>query len=368
MSSHLADSEIYGHLWTTPELHALFDDHGRTSAWLTILAALAQAQADVGLVPAEAADADRRARDDRPAGPRRGRRGHPLLRALDARADQPPPGDPAGGGARVGLLRRDRAGPLRHVVRLGPEARRRHRRTGRRPLPRRVCGARPAPPRHRDVRPHPRPARACRSRSASRPPCGRRSWPPPGAAGAAAAARGGGPARRGAGHDGVLGRAGVAVAGRVRRAARPGRAGRPVDHRARPRRRVPDVPGARHGHAGQDRQRGLRAAAAGDRRARRADRRGHGRQHHDAAQAQPGVLRAARHAGPASCAPTPTSRWRGWSPCTSGTAGAGRPSGSCCPRPASSPARRWGSARSCWKGCGSTPRGCAPTSTRTAPR
>ena len=55
MSSHLADSEIYGHLWTTPELHALFDDRGRTSAWLTILAALAQAQADVGLVPAEAA-------------------------------------------------------------------------------------------------------------------------------------------------------------------------------------------------------------------------------------------------------------------------------------------------------------------------
>ena len=55
MSSHLTDSEVYGHLWTTPELHALFDDRGRTSAWLTILAALAQAQADVGLVPAEAA-------------------------------------------------------------------------------------------------------------------------------------------------------------------------------------------------------------------------------------------------------------------------------------------------------------------------
>ena len=51
MSSHLADSAVYGHLWTTPELHDLFDDHGRTSAWLTILAALAQAQADVGLVP-----------------------------------------------------------------------------------------------------------------------------------------------------------------------------------------------------------------------------------------------------------------------------------------------------------------------------
>ena len=31
VSSHLADSAIYGHLWTTPELHALFDDRGRTS-------------------------------------------------------------------------------------------------------------------------------------------------------------------------------------------------------------------------------------------------------------------------------------------------------------------------------------------------
>ena len=56
MSSHLTDSVIYGHLWTTPELHALFDDTGRTRTWLEILVALARAQADVGLVPSEAAD------------------------------------------------------------------------------------------------------------------------------------------------------------------------------------------------------------------------------------------------------------------------------------------------------------------------
>ena len=56
MSSHLTDSAIYGHLWTTPELHALFDDTGRTRTWLEILVALARAQADVGLVPSEAAD------------------------------------------------------------------------------------------------------------------------------------------------------------------------------------------------------------------------------------------------------------------------------------------------------------------------
>ncbi|MDT7552945.1 MAG: hypothetical protein QOI16_1481 [Pseudonocardiales bacterium] len=55
MTSHPTDSDVYGHLWTTPELHALFDDPGRTGAWLEILVALAQAQADVGLVPEKAA-------------------------------------------------------------------------------------------------------------------------------------------------------------------------------------------------------------------------------------------------------------------------------------------------------------------------
>src|SRR5260370_27968442 len=54
---HPAGSRIYGHLWTTPEVSALFTDEGRTQAWLEILAALAQAQAEVGLVPAAAAEA-----------------------------------------------------------------------------------------------------------------------------------------------------------------------------------------------------------------------------------------------------------------------------------------------------------------------
>jgi len=56
---HPASSRVYGHLWTTPEVSALFTDEGRTQAWLEILAALAQAQADVGLVPAAAAQAIR---------------------------------------------------------------------------------------------------------------------------------------------------------------------------------------------------------------------------------------------------------------------------------------------------------------------
>ena len=58
-SAHPADSAIFGHLWTTPEASALFSDEGRTQAWLQILAALAQAQADAGLIPAGAAAAIR---------------------------------------------------------------------------------------------------------------------------------------------------------------------------------------------------------------------------------------------------------------------------------------------------------------------
>jgi adenylosuccinate lyase len=59
MGAHLVDSVLYGHLWGTTELHRLLDDEGRVQAWLDILAALAEAQADVGLVPADAARAIR---------------------------------------------------------------------------------------------------------------------------------------------------------------------------------------------------------------------------------------------------------------------------------------------------------------------
>ena len=55
--AHPVDSAVFGHLWTTPEASAMFSDEGRTQAWLRILAALAQAQADVGLIPPAAAAA-----------------------------------------------------------------------------------------------------------------------------------------------------------------------------------------------------------------------------------------------------------------------------------------------------------------------
>jgi adenylosuccinate lyase len=51
VSAALADSVLFGHLWSTPEVRELFTDEGRTQGWLDVLAALAEAQADVGLLP-----------------------------------------------------------------------------------------------------------------------------------------------------------------------------------------------------------------------------------------------------------------------------------------------------------------------------
>jgi adenylosuccinate lyase len=59
VTAHLADSTLFGHLWTVPEVHRLFDDEGRTQLWLDVLATLAEAQADVGLVPRPVAAAIR---------------------------------------------------------------------------------------------------------------------------------------------------------------------------------------------------------------------------------------------------------------------------------------------------------------------
>ena len=59
MGAHLTDSVVYGHLWGTGEVRALLDDEGRFGSWLAVLAALAEAQAEVGLVPPDAAQAIR---------------------------------------------------------------------------------------------------------------------------------------------------------------------------------------------------------------------------------------------------------------------------------------------------------------------
>jgi len=51
----LTDSLVYGHLWATAETRELLGDRGRTRAWLRILAELATAQGELGLIPAPAA-------------------------------------------------------------------------------------------------------------------------------------------------------------------------------------------------------------------------------------------------------------------------------------------------------------------------
>lgn len=51
-----AGSAVYGHLWATRETRDLFDDGGRTRAWLEIIAALAAVQGELGIIPARAAE------------------------------------------------------------------------------------------------------------------------------------------------------------------------------------------------------------------------------------------------------------------------------------------------------------------------
>jgi adenylosuccinate lyase len=57
VGSRITDSALYGHLWGTAELRAIFDEPSRIQSWLEILATLARAQAEAGIVPAAAAEA-----------------------------------------------------------------------------------------------------------------------------------------------------------------------------------------------------------------------------------------------------------------------------------------------------------------------
>jgi len=54
VGTRLSDSEQYAHLWGTPELAEVFEERARLQSWLDIIAALAAAQARLGLIPDEA--------------------------------------------------------------------------------------------------------------------------------------------------------------------------------------------------------------------------------------------------------------------------------------------------------------------------
>jgi adenylosuccinate lyase len=53
----LTDSAVHGHIWGTDELRAVFDERARLQGWLDVLVALADAQAELGIIPVRAAEA-----------------------------------------------------------------------------------------------------------------------------------------------------------------------------------------------------------------------------------------------------------------------------------------------------------------------
>lgn len=57
MDAHLIDSTIFGHQWSTAESRGIFAEPARVARWLDVIIALAEAQADVGLIPASSAAA-----------------------------------------------------------------------------------------------------------------------------------------------------------------------------------------------------------------------------------------------------------------------------------------------------------------------
>ncbi|GAA5164194.1 adenylosuccinate lyase family protein [Pseudonocardia eucalypti] len=64
MGTRLSSAGLYAHLWGTPELAEVFEERAMLASWLDILAALARAQAAMGLVPASSAEAIGRATVD----------------------------------------------------------------------------------------------------------------------------------------------------------------------------------------------------------------------------------------------------------------------------------------------------------------
>jgi adenylosuccinate lyase len=66
--TRMTDARGYAHLWTAPQLDHLFGEQGRLATWTGILAALARAQAGLGIVPSVSAEAITRLAEDMRAG------------------------------------------------------------------------------------------------------------------------------------------------------------------------------------------------------------------------------------------------------------------------------------------------------------
>lgn len=57
MSVSVFDSQTMQHLWSTPELRAIFEERNRLQKWLDFEVALAQTQSELAIIPSTAADA-----------------------------------------------------------------------------------------------------------------------------------------------------------------------------------------------------------------------------------------------------------------------------------------------------------------------
>ena len=55
MASGVFDDALLKHLWSTDELRAIFSDRNRVQKWYDFEAALALEQAELGIIPKEAA-------------------------------------------------------------------------------------------------------------------------------------------------------------------------------------------------------------------------------------------------------------------------------------------------------------------------
>ncbi|HYU17052.1 MAG TPA: adenylosuccinate lyase [Candidatus Acidoferrum sp.] len=89
MASHIIDSEVYGAGFASPEMVTIWSDSNRVQKWLDVEAALAQAQAELGMIPrAAAAEIARKARaelvDLKAIGAGVSQVGHSLVPALRA--------------------------------------------------------------------------------------------------------------------------------------------------------------------------------------------------------------------------------------------------------------------------------------------
>ncbi len=63
MPTHMIDSQIYKDAWGSDEMRAIFDDVPRTQGWLDVIATLAEAQAELDIIPADVAPEIRRVCD-----------------------------------------------------------------------------------------------------------------------------------------------------------------------------------------------------------------------------------------------------------------------------------------------------------------